>query len=51
MINQPAGCRFHIRCPHAFDRNRVEESRLDRVGVDHSTACHLNDIAAPIQVA
>ncbi|SEP29447.1 peptide/nickel transport system ATP-binding protein [Methylobacterium sp. ap11] len=52
-INPPAGCRFHTRCPHAFDRCRVEEPRLDRVGVgvDHSAACHLNDIAAPARVA
>ncbi|RYI95827.1 MAG: ATP-binding cassette domain-containing protein, partial [Acetobacteraceae bacterium] len=27
-INPPKGCRFHTRCPYAFDRCRVEEPKL-----------------------
>src|SRR5207302_9082418 len=27
-INPPKGCRFHTRCPYAFDRCRVEEPEL-----------------------
>ena len=42
-INPPAGCRFHTRCPLAFDRCRREEPRLDMVGEAHLAACHLND--------
>jgi len=39
----PAGCRFHPRCPFAFDRCRVERPLLRKVGVGHEAACHLND--------
>jgi peptide/nickel transport system ATP-binding protein len=50
-INPPAGCRFHTRCPHAFDRCRVEVPGLDAVGAGHFAACHLNDTAAPARAA
>jgi oligopeptide/dipeptide ABC transporter ATP-binding protein len=39
--NPPAGCRFHTRCPYAFDRCRVEEPRLAEVRPGRSAACHL----------
>jgi oligopeptide/dipeptide ABC transporter ATP-binding protein len=39
--NPPAGCRFHTRCPYAFDRCRVEEPRLAEVCPGRSVACHL----------
>jgi oligopeptide/dipeptide ABC transporter ATP-binding protein len=39
--NPPTGCRFHTRCPYAFDRCRVEEPRLVGAGPDRSVACHL----------
>jgi peptide/nickel transport system ATP-binding protein len=49
-INPPKGCRFHTRCPYAFDRCRVEEPQLrpiaDAVGEGHVTACHLHDLPA-----
>jgi oligopeptide/dipeptide ABC transporter ATP-binding protein len=47
-LNPPSGCPFHPRCPHAFDRCRVERPPLTpRVGGDLS-ACHLeNPIALP----
>jgi peptide/nickel transport system ATP-binding protein len=50
-INPPAGCRFHTRCPYAFDRCRVEVPGLDPVGAGHFAACHLNDAAAPARAA
>ncbi len=50
-INPPSGCRFHTRCPHAFDRCRTEVPGLDAVGSGHFAACHLNDMAAPAQAA
>jgi peptide/nickel transport system ATP-binding protein len=46
-INPPKGCRFHTRCPYAFDRCRVEEPALKAVptalDVGHVAACHLHD--------
>ena len=40
-INPPSGCRFHTRCPYAFDRCRTEEPLLRSVGEGHQSACHL----------
>jgi oligopeptide/dipeptide ABC transporter ATP-binding protein len=44
----PPGCHFHPRCPHAFDRCRVEAPRLLEIsegGVRVQVACHLYDEA------
>jgi peptide/nickel transport system ATP-binding protein len=41
-INPPPGCRFHTRCPFAFDRCRVEEPQLREVASRHISACHLD---------
>jgi len=41
-IEFPSGCKFHPRCPHAFDRCRVDEPELRVVGPGgHVAACHL----------
>ena len=41
-LDFPSGCKFHPRCPHAFDRCRVEEPVLRPVGPDgHIATCHL----------
>jgi peptide/nickel transport system ATP-binding protein len=45
-INPPKGCRFHTRCPYAFDRCRSEEPKLRLLADDHFTACHLHDLPA-----
>jgi oligopeptide transport system ATP-binding protein len=37
----PSGCRFHPRCPFAFDRCRVERPAPREVGAGHQAACHL----------
>ena len=37
----PAGCRFHPRCPYAFDRCRVEEPPLFEIGGGQQAACWL----------
>jgi oligopeptide/dipeptide ABC transporter ATP-binding protein len=37
----PPGCRFHPRCPLAFDRCRVEEPPLFDVGEGQQAACWL----------
>jgi peptide/nickel transport system ATP-binding protein len=40
-INPPSGCRFHPRCPKAFDRCPVEEPELKEVSNGRMVACHL----------
>ena len=40
-INPPSGCRFHPRCPKAFDRCEVEEPELRDMGNERQVACHL----------
>jgi len=45
-IDLPSGCRFHTRCPYAFDRCRVEEPALKEVLPGHFAACHLRDALA-----
>jgi peptide/nickel transport system ATP-binding protein len=44
-INPPKGCRFHTRCPYAFERCRVEEPPLKPLETGHLAACHLHDLA------
>jgi oligopeptide transport system ATP-binding protein len=39
-VNPPSGCRFHTRCPIAFDRCKVEVPRLRGYGGSHVAACH-----------
>ncbi|MGC1380983.1 MAG: dipeptide ABC transporter ATP-binding protein [Candidatus Baltobacteraceae bacterium] len=39
-VNPPAGCRFHTRCPIAFDRCAVEEPPLTEYAPGHVAACH-----------
>src|SRR5216683_5078564 len=45
-INPPKGCRFHTRCPYAFDRCRVEEPELRAMRDGQFVACHLHDLPA-----
>ena len=37
----PAGCRFHPRCPHAWDKCRAEEPPLLDAGPGHQARCWL----------
>jgi peptide/nickel transport system ATP-binding protein len=41
----PAGCAFNPRCPHAFDRCRVERPDLLDAGVSRA-ACWLHALEA-----
>ncbi|MBI3243881.1 MAG: ATP-binding cassette domain-containing protein [Chloroflexi bacterium] len=40
-VNLPGGCRFHPRCPAAFDRCPQVDPKLSRVAIDHEAACLL----------
>jgi oligopeptide/dipeptide ABC transporter ATP-binding protein len=48
-VDLPSGCPFHPRCPHAFDRCRVE-APLPRPTETGTAACHLLD-QAPMPAA
>lgn len=41
LIYPPSGCRFHPRCPFAFERCRLVKPELIHVGKSHNVACHL----------
>jgi len=38
-IDLPSGCRFHPRCPVAFDQCSQTEPQLESVDADHQVAC------------
>jgi oligopeptide/dipeptide ABC transporter ATP-binding protein len=50
-IELPAGCRFHTRCPYAFDRCRVEEPMMKEAVRGHFVACHLRDVPVTMERA
>jgi oligopeptide transport system ATP-binding protein len=39
-VNPPSGCRFHTRCPVAFERCKIEEPPLREYAPGHFAACH-----------
>jgi oligopeptide/dipeptide ABC transporter ATP-binding protein len=43
----PSGCRFHPRCPYAFDRCPVEEPPLMQLTGGRSAACWLQSAGEP----
>jgi oligopeptide/dipeptide ABC transporter ATP-binding protein len=47
-IRPPPGCRFHTRCPYAFDRCKAEEPKLQEIASGHIVACHLRAPAASL---
>ncbi|MGB6848130.1 MAG: ABC transporter ATP-binding protein, partial [Thermoanaerobaculia bacterium] len=40
-INPPQGCRFHTRCPLAFDKCSQEDPPFKDYGTEHYAACWL----------
>jgi peptide/nickel transport system ATP-binding protein len=45
--NPPSGCRFHPRCPYAFDRCPVEEPPLLQLAGERASACWLQTPGEP----
>jgi peptide/nickel transport system ATP-binding protein len=43
----PSGCRFHPRCPHAFDRCPLEEPPLLQLTEARAAACWLQEAGQP----
>ncbi len=41
LIYPPTGCRFHPRCPFAFEKCKLEKPELIQIGKGHSVACFL----------
>jgi peptide/nickel transport system ATP-binding protein len=42
LVNPPAGCRFHPRCPYAFDKCKKEAPPLTELNDEHWGACWRN---------
>jgi oligopeptide/dipeptide ABC transporter ATP-binding protein len=40
-VSPPSGCRFHPRCPYAFDKCKTMKPEQTTVGPGHTAACHL----------
>lgn len=40
-VHLPSGCRFHPRCPKAFEKCIIDEPDLIEVSSGHLVACHL----------
>jgi len=40
-INPPSGCKFHTRCPYAFDRCKKEDPMLNKLEEGHLVSCFL----------
>ena len=38
--NQPPGCKFHTRCPHAIELCKTKEPELEGDGSGHEVSCH-----------
>ena len=45
MLEPPAGCKFHPRCPHAMDVCRHDAPVMKEVAPGHFAACHLHAMA------
>jgi len=39
-VNPPTGCRFHTRCPLAYERCKVEDPAFTEYAPGHRAACH-----------
>lgn len=46
LADPPSGCRFHPRCPLAFERCRTETPEMVKISEFHRAACHLIEEAS-----
>jgi peptide/nickel transport system ATP-binding protein len=46
-LSPPAGCHFHLRCPHAVERCRTEIPPMREIETEHLAACHLVPMVEP----
>lgn len=46
LIDPPAGCRFHPRCPFVMDKCRTESPPRFDLGADHWARCWLHELGA-----
>jgi peptide/nickel transport system ATP-binding protein len=46
-LDFPTGCKFHPRCPFAFDRCKVEEPPMSDLGGGHAASCWLIEEGRP----
>ncbi len=51
LLNPPAGCRFHPRCPHVMEICRQKEPALTSLEGKQKAACYLYDEVKPVEVA
>ena len=51
LLNRPKGCPFHLRCPDAFDRCKLEVPQLQSVRPNRQVACHLHSADSAIREA
>lgn len=51
LLEKPAACAFHTRCPFAVDRCRVETPEWREVRPNHYAACHLAPLPTTSEVA
>jgi peptide/nickel transport system ATP-binding protein len=51
LIDLPAGCPFHPRCPHAMDRCSVEKPELVLAGESRCASCWLVEPASRSEVS
>jgi oligopeptide/dipeptide ABC transporter ATP-binding protein len=47
----PSGCKFHPRCPFAFDRCKAEEPPVSELGGGHTASCWLIEEGRPASLA
>jgi peptide/nickel transport system ATP-binding protein len=47
----PSGCRFHPRCPHAFDRCHIDVPALEQIAPDRVAACLLQADGPPMRAS
>ena len=48
LVEPPAGCRFHPRCPKAMPKCSTEAAAIKSISPTHSVVCHLYEQSLPV---